>query len=48
MVVETNYKKGGERGGEGKGKKKKEKRKRRGGGIAKRELLFVKCDVYVL
>jgi len=44
-VVETNFKKGGKGGGEGKEKKKKEKRNRRGGG---RELLFVKCDVYVL
>ena len=47
MVVETNYKKRGGKGGGREGKKEK-REERRGGGIAKRELLFVKCDVYVL
>jgi len=46
MVVETNYKKGGKGGGKGREKRKKRRGKEEGG--AKRELLFVKCDVYVL
>ena len=47
MVVETNYKKRG-KGGGGKGRTKRKKRRGKEEGGAKRELLFVKCDVYVL